>query len=220
MAELKTYSGQIIGHIKQALLRGELMPGDKVNEVQLAAALSISRAPVREALQMLVQEGLIVSIPQRGKFIRAFTAKELKDSYYIGGVLEGAAVAASVDRFTQESFDALEALVQRMARLEENAPGYAEEFARLDMAFHEKLLSKTDNALIAEHSRNICQRVSKFLLFRHWPRCFSHSEIVERHRKVLDAVRSKDPRHIEEVIRGHYNELGERMSRFGCDYLP
>jgi len=79
MSSIKTYSAQVIEYIKDAILRGELNPGDKVNEAHLALRLSISRAPIREALQMLVQEGLIISIPQRGKFITSLTAKEIQE---------------------------------------------------------------------------------------------------------------------------------------------
>lgn len=215
MTEMKTYSAQITDYIKRALLKGELKPGDKVNEVRVASELSISRAPVREALQMLVKEGLILSIPQRGKFIKALSPKEIRDSYSIGGVLEGAAVAGCTESFTPEDFTAMEALLGQMATLDAQAPDYAERFARLDIAFHEKLLEKTDNKLMVEHARTVCQRISKFLLFRHWPNAFSHEEVVVRHKKVLDAVRSNLPELIEKTIRDHYHELGDRMARFG-----
>ena len=215
MLELKTYSDQITDYIKRALLRGDLSPGDKVNEVKLAQALSISRAPVREALQMLVKEGLILSIPQRGKFIRALTPKEICDSYSIGGVLEGAAIAGSIKSFGDDDFAALEALLEEMSALDEAAPDYAEQFARLDIAFHDTMLAKTDNKLMVEQARTVCQRVSKFLLFRHWPRAFAHAEVVDRHRKVLDILRTRSRPKIEAAIREHYRELGERMAPFG-----
>jgi len=215
MTEMKTYSAQITEYIKKALLSGSLKPGDKVNEVRVAAELSISRAPVREALQILVKEGLILSIPQRGKFIKALSPKEIRDSYSIGGVLEGAAVAGCADSFTPEDFTALGALLDRMKALDAKADDYAERFARLDVAFHEKLLAKTDNKLMVEHARTVCQRMSKFLLFRHWPHAFSHQEVIERHKKVLDSVRTKSVQNIERTIREHYVELGNRMSRFG-----
>jgi len=214
MAEMKTYSAQITDYIKRALLNGELKPGDKVNEVRVASALSISRAPVREALQMLVKEGLIISIPQRGKFIKALSPKEIKDSYIIGGVLEGAAIASCMENFTPEDFLDLEGLLKQMERLDEQAADYVERFARLDIAFHEKLLAKSDNKLMVEQARTVCQRMSKFLLFRYWPRAFNHEEVVLRHKKVLEAVLSKSRAHIEESIREHYRELGERMARF------
>lgn len=217
MTEIKTYSAQITEHIKKALLCGELKPGDKVNEVRLASALAISRAPVREALQMLVKDGLILSIPQRGKFITSLSAKEIRDSYAIGGVLEGAAVAGNCRDFTGGDFAELEELLGQMARLNEESEDYAERFARLDVAFHEAMLAKTENKLMVEHARAVCQRMSKFLLFRHWPHAFSHAEVVKRHKKVLAAVRSQSPETIEPTIREHYNELGDRMARYGYD---
>lgn len=215
MLELKTYSDQITDYIKTALLNGELNPGDKVNEVRLAQALSISRAPVREALQMLVKEGLILSIPQRGKFIRALSSKEICDSYSIGGVLEGAAIAGSIKSFDETDFTALEDLLAQMSTLDAAAADYAEQFARLDIVFHETMLSKTDNKLMVEQARTVCQRVSKFLLFRHWPGAFTHAEVVERHKKLLDILRSRSKPKIETAIREHYRELGERMAPFG-----
>lgn len=217
MSELKTYSDQIIDYIKQALLRGDLVPGDKVNEVHLASALSISRAPVREALQMLVTEGLVVSIPQRGKFITSLTSKDIRDSYRMGGVLEGAAISASVANYSEQDFARLENLLKEMTTLDETGADYAEEFARLDVAFHETLLAKSENKLMIAKARDVCQRLSKFLLYRYWPRAFTHAEVVERHGRILDAVRSGSPERIERVIRNHYDELGERMCRFGKD---
>ncbi len=215
MLELKTYSDQITDYIKTALLNGDLNPGDKVNEVRLAQALSISRAPVREALQMLVKEGLILSIPQRGKFIRALSPKEICDSYSMGGVLEGAAIAGSIKSFGEEDFALLEDLLTQMSALDETAPDYAEQFARLDIAFHDAMLSKTDNKLMVEQARTVCQRVSKFLLFRHWPRAFTHAEVVERHGKLLAILQLRSKPKIEAAIREHYRELGARMAPFG-----
>ena len=219
MSQLKTYSEQIIEYIKTMLLNGTLRPGDKVNEVHLASALSISRAPVREALQMLTKEGLIVYMPQRGKFIKALTPREIKDSYYMGGVLEGAAVGACVGLFTENDFAQLHACIHEMAGLDQAAE-YTNDFSRIDISFHKKLLSYTENKLIIDYSRNMCQRMSKFLLFRHWPMCFSVEEIVARHQRILDALVTRHPYTVELAIREHYKELGEQMSVYGCEVPP
>jgi DNA-binding GntR family transcriptional regulator len=215
--ELKTYSVQISEYIKKGLLEGKLQPGDKINEVHLAAALSISRAPVREALQMLVKDGLIVSVPQRGKFIKTLTSHDIYEHYSLGGVLEGASVASCIRLFTDKDFARLENIYHEMAGLDESYPGYAASFAALDIEFHDTLVAKAPNRLMAEQARTVCQRLSKFLLFRHWPHAFSHSEVVGRHREVLDGVNSRSPAVIEETLRAHYNELGLRMAKFGSD---
>ena len=216
MTGIKTYSSQISEYIKQAILDGELNPGDKVNEVHLASRLSISRAPVREALQMLVQDGLIVSIPQRGKFIAALTSKEIQDSYFIGGVLEGAVVASTIGQFTEEDFNKLQGILEKMKYLSENE-GSREDLAPLDNQFHDILFSKTDNSLIVELSRRSCRGVSKFLLFKYWRDIFTTKEVYERHKVILDVLRTKDPVAIEQCLREHYIDAGRRMKRYGIE---
>ncbi|OBQ46101.1 GntR family transcriptional regulator [Halodesulfovibrio spirochaetisodalis] len=218
MSAVKTYSEQIIVYIKDAILTGKLHPGDKVNEVVVATELSISRAPVREALQMLVKEGLITSIPQRGKFITALTAKQIKDSYFTGGVLEGAAVASTIDKFTVQDFQKLEAVVGEMKKVAdcgENGTSMAE----LDDRFHDILFSKNENELIGELARRSCQGISKFLLFRYWKKLFTLQGIYERHKMLLDVLLTKDCVAIEKTLREHYIESGDRMARYGVDVL-
>lgn len=216
MQEIKTYSEQVTEYIKRSILEGSLNPGDKVNEVHVAANLSISRAPVREALQMLAREGLIVSIPQKGKFINCLTKKQIVESYFTGGVLEGAGVAASIDEFTDTDFYALQAVVDRMEVLAsmETAADY---MPGLDDEFHGLLFSKTDNTLVVELSRRYCHGLSKFLLFRYWRNLFSPRTVWKRHKTILDALRTRDRMMIEQTIRDHYIESGARISKFGCE---
>jgi len=216
MTDIKTYSVQISEYIKQAILEGELNPGDKVNEVHLASKLSISRAPIREALQMLVQDGLIVSIPQRGKFIAALTAKEIQDSYFIGGVLEGAVVASTITEFTEEDFSKLRSVLDQMKYLAENGEN-REQLATLDNQFHDILFSKTDNSLIVELSRRSCRGVSKFLLFKYWRDIFTTKEVYQRHKVIVEVLQRKDPVAIEKCLREHYIDAGRRMMRYGVD---
>ncbi len=216
MTGIKTYSEQISEYIKQAILNGELNPGDKVNEVHLASRLSISRAPVREALQTLVQDGLIVSIPQRGKFIASLTAKEICDFYFIGGVLEGAVVASTIEEFTEKDFIRLQDILERMKHLTDKGDD-RDNLAPLDNEFHDILFSKTDNSLIVKLSRRSCRGVSKFLLFKHWRDIFTTAEIYARHKVILDVLWTKDPVAIEQCLRKHYIDAGKRMMRYGVD---
>ncbi|SIO40707.1 GntR family transcriptional regulator [Halodesulfovibrio marinisediminis] len=218
MSAVKTYSEQIIVYIKDAILTGKLHPGDKVNEVVVATELSISRAPVREALQMLVKEGLITSIPQRGKFITALTAKQIRDSYFTGGVLEGAAVSSTISEFSEKDFENLQHIVDDMKKVVEHGEN-GTSMAELDDRFHDILFSKNTNDLISELARRSCQGISKFLLFRYWKDLFTLEAVYERHNHLLEVLRSRDVVAIENAIREHYIESGKRMERYGVDVL-
>lgn len=212
----QTYCHRVADYIKERILAGEFTPGDKINEVLLATRLSISRAPVREALQLLVQEGLVISIPQRGKFITALTAKDIRDSYFTGGVLEGAAAASTISAFSDEDFAELRAIVDAMADTVAKG-GDMDELSKLDTRFHGVIFSRTDNDLLVELSRRSCQGLGKFLLFRHWRTTFAPAEVLQRHRVVLDAMLSRNPARIEHTLREHYAESGRRMARWGID---
>lgn len=216
MSAVKTYSEQIIVHIKDAILTGKLHPGDKVNEVVVATELSISRAPVREALQMLVKEGLITSIPQRGKFITALTSKQIRDSYFTGGVLEGAAVSSTISKFTEHDFTQLQKVIEDMKKVAEHGEN-GTSMAELDDRFHDILFSKNTNELIGELARRSCQGISKFLLFRYWKELFTLDAVYERHKTLLEVLRTKDVVAIENTLREHYIESGRRMERYGVD---
>ncbi|MDL2209361.1 GntR family transcriptional regulator [Desulfovibrio sp. OttesenSCG-928-O18] len=212
----QTYGTQITEYIKQCILDGEYGPGEKVNEVDIASRLKVSRAPVREALQYLAQTGLLVSIPQKGKFIAALTAKEIQDSYFTGGVLEGAAASSTIHLFTDGDFAAMDKLVQEMGRLG-SVPDSREAMAELDNEFHERIFSHSANTLLRELSRRSCQGISKFLLYRYWRDAFVPGEMHGRHKAVLEALTSRDPVRIESAIREHYREAGQRMARYGVE---
>ena len=211
-----TYSQQVANYIKECILAGELSPGDQIKEVALAERLSVSRAPIREALQLLTQEGIIVSTPQIGKYVANLTSKEIRDSYFTGGVLEGAAVSEALPSYTGEDLNQLEHILADMKKLaDENGP--LENFAKLDNAFHGVLFARIDNKLLIDLCRRSCQGISKFLLFKHWLKIFSPGEFYQRHKLILDAIKARKPAKLEKVIRKHYIDSGKRMARYGAD---
>jgi DNA-binding GntR family transcriptional regulator len=211
-----TYSDQVADYVKNRILSGDLVPGVPITEVAIASELSISRAPVREAMQRLIREGLIESHPHRGKNVTALTAKQIKNSYFTGGVLEAAAVAKVLDNYTDKDIAELERIIAKMNDIAINN-GSVSDQAPLDNAFHDLLFSRIDNDLIVELCHRACQGISKFLLYKEWVKLFSAKKVYERHKEIVDALKTKDPLIVERVIRSHYMESGERMSAFGVD---
>ncbi len=84
-------NSRVIVRIREMILHGELLPGQRVREVELASSLGVSRTPVREALPMLAQEGILIQLDTRGFVVREFTPKEILDAIDVRGVLEGLA---------------------------------------------------------------------------------------------------------------------------------
>jgi len=82
---------RVIVRIREMILHGDLVPGQRVREVELADKLGVSRTPVRESLPILAQEGMLTQLDTRGFVVRAFTPQEIMDAIDVRGVLEGLA---------------------------------------------------------------------------------------------------------------------------------
>jgi GntR family transcriptional regulator, vanillate catabolism transcriptional regulator len=84
-------NARVVVRIREMILHGELVPGQRVREVELASSLGVSRTPVREALPILAQEGILMQLDTRGFVVREFTPQEIMDAIDVRGVLEGLA---------------------------------------------------------------------------------------------------------------------------------
>jgi len=210
LSHVQTYSAQAIDYIKQCLLDGTLMPGDPIRETEIAEHLGISRGPVREALQTLLQQGLVTGLPQKAKHIRHLTAQEIEDSYCLGGTLEGACIVQSMDKWDDAAVAEVKTILDEMARQSRSATGLSS-MSVVDEAFHDALLSRCSNRLMVSTARNSCAHISKFLYYKSWDTLFSPQEFYERHTLIYDTLCSRDLQRIERVLREHYAESGRRL---------
>ena len=211
-----TYSEQVADYIRNLILNGELTAGATVEEAAIAKKLSISRGPVREAMQILIREGLIDARPQKRKQVKELTAKQIKNSYFAGGVLEAASVAQALDQYTEKDIAGLERIVDEMDSIAQSGGSISEQVP-LDTAFHDILFSRIDNGLVEELCKRSCQGISKFLLYKHWVKIYTPREVVDRHRLIIDALKSRNPDTVEQILREHYFSSGERMAKYGVD---
>lgn len=210
MPQVKTYSAQAIAYIKQCLLDGTLSPGDPIRETAIADHLGISRGPVREALQTLQQQGLVTGLPQKAKFIRHLTDQEIEDSYCLGGTLEGACIVQSLEQWNDAALAELAGILSEMERQSRTANGLAA-LSRIDEAFHDALLSRCRNRLMAAIARSSCAHLSKFLYYKCWDKLFSPCEFYQRHAVIYAAVQSREAQRIEHTLLEHYAESGRRL---------
>lgn len=105
---------QVVEKLRQLVYRGDIAAGERVNELQIAAALGVSRTPLREAVKLLASEGLLELIPGRGARVRRLTAEEIRDHFEVIGALERHAVEEAVARMTPKGRAELEQLDEQM----------------------------------------------------------------------------------------------------------
>ncbi|WP_136799479.1 GntR family transcriptional regulator [Desulfosediminicola ganghwensis] len=209
--EKETYTNRVESYIKQSILDGTYKPGQKVKELTIAQKLSISRAPVREALQVLIKEGLVVWIPQKGKFIKELSPKQIRDSYFTGGVLEAAAVCSVIDEYTEDDIRRLKEIAEQMQVVAGGAEQPAQ-LAELDDKFHKILAARVDNELLFEFFRRSCQGLSKFLLHQYWINLYPPEDVYLRHMSIIYALEIGQVTELECCIREHYCDSGKRIS--------
>lgn len=204
-----TYKDHVVDHVYQALLDGRCHPGDQLKEGLIAAELGISRAPVREALKELTARGIVDYRPQVGCFITRPSPQEISDAYTTRGLLEGYAVMATRETFTETDLLRLETLVEEMRQAA--ARGDRKAVVEVGDTFHNLLVSRSTNVQLADYFERL--RLKTHIFFcRYWPEMYSPEEIGDRHRLIVTSLRSGDPRAIEETVRLHYRESGDRIA--------
>lgn len=204
-----TYEEQVISFIYNCLLKGELKPGDQIKENRLAIKLGISRAPIREALRELISNGIIEYRPRVGNFVMNLSPKDIVDSYITRGVLEGYAARDAIDNFSVYGINRLYKMTENMEELASS--GKHIKLIDLGDKFHEMIFSRSGNKQLVGFTKKLSIK-SHLMFFRYLAMLYSPSEIGERHKIIVDALKSGNAEQVEACIRSHYYETGTKIA--------
>ncbi len=194
----------IVRALRRAIELGELAPGDRLVERDLAARMGISRGPVREALRQLEQEGLVVSYPYRGTVVAEISAEEVEHLLVpIRLVLERFAVRHALARLSSADLMTLASLASSMRAAAQS--GDLATVVETDVAFHELLLERADQPHALQLWRTIAPRVRAYF-HRDTGRHETLEEIADGHDELLTALRGGDVDEVEAVLARHIEE--------------
>lgn len=175
--------------LEDTILRGELRPGERLNELALSRRLGTSRAALREAVRRLEQMGLVAVVPNRGVVVRMVSVKDALDLYDLRAALFGMAARLAARRATPATLAALRGLNAHM-RADASAERFAEYYAR-NLDFHAALLAVPGNVPLAHAYGNA---VKSLHLFRRrallQPAQLGLS--LSEHDAILDAIEAHD----------------------------
>ena len=158
MSERESLTQVVSGQIRGRILDGTLKPGERLVEDRLSAELGVSRVPVREALRSLSAEGLVTLLPRRGATVVDVTPEDVAELVEVRALLEGLNARLAAQRHDPEIVALLE---ETLARGNEAAKaGTAEELARLNAEFHERLAEASRNSVLSEVMRGLRERTS------------------------------------------------------------
>ena len=180
---------RVYEQVKAMAVSFRLRPDERVNEVELARRLGVSRTPLREALNRLAAEGFLVASANRGYTVRALDPARVLTLYEYRAMLETGALRLACERAADAAIDDLAAFVRR-SRAEPDADGHSLHLLALDEQFHERLAALSGNEEMVRSLRALNERVR----FIRWidMREGRRSTTQDEHGRIVGHLRRRD----------------------------
>jgi DNA-binding GntR family transcriptional regulator len=194
--------------IRQAILEGQLEPGRRLKEEELARELGISRTPVREALLMLQAEGLVDATPNRGAMVRSHDAEDLHDLYQLRAVLEGYATRLAAVHISEEDVDELWASCDRFDAITLDAD--VRELVRENFFFHQSILDCAGSARLSWMVRKVIETPLVYKSYI-WYTPDQRKISGHYHRQITRALAAHDPERAELLMKEHVFEARDLL---------
>jgi DNA-binding GntR family transcriptional regulator len=199
-----TFASMVGERIRSRIIEGELQPGSQLHEVELAASFGVSRGPVREALQRLIQEGLLRSEPHRGVFVPVMSAEDVVDIYLAREALEGAAVRRIIATARAAAAGkALDRIVRSMETAEKAEDWKA--LASRDLDFHTALVAAAESPRLERMFTTVISE-TRLCLSMLTSELEGRDFLVEEHREISEKIRSEDTEGAMAALTKHFDE--------------
>lgn len=198
-----TFASMLTERLRDSIVNGTLEPGAQLSEVHLAHSYGVSRGPVREAVQRLVQEGLLISEPHRGVFVPILTDKDVADIYLAREALESAAVRYAIA--TSRSATTYEALDECVTEMESAAAaGDWEAVGRFDLDFHTALVASTESQRLQRMFTTVISETR--LCLAALTGAEARHDLVAEHRKICEWIRDGDTEKALAALVRHFDD--------------
>ncbi len=191
---------ELIDRLRELIVIGDLEPGSKVPEQNLAAKFGVSRTPLREALKVLASEGLITLTPNKGATISALTLEDLEEAFPVMGALEALSGELACARISDAGIDAIRRLhVQMIIHYHSNE---MPEYFRCNQEIHNQILAAADNATLTSMYKSLSGRVRRAryvanISKKRW------QQAVGEHEEIIDALSARNGTALGEVLKRH-----------------
>lgn len=197
--------------IREAILDGRFQPGDHLVEAAIASQLNVSRATVRDAIQSLTHEGLVVSVPRRGASVRRLSPHDVWEIYTLRASLERLAFEIAYSQRGSLDLGKAEQIVEEMEvrAAERNIPALSD----LDVAFHRSIVELSNNARLVDAWDRMMAQI-QLLSGRVLSTLYSDLSVVpERHRQLMGALRGDSEEEAVQMIEEHIRSVDARIVR-------
>lgn len=199
---------QIADRFHEDILSGGLKPGEPIVETEVATRFGVSRAPVREAFQILANQGLVITEPYKGTFVRRLDRRDVEEAYAMRTVLESFAIRRVVGLRPQEVARELYAICADMQAYADAGDWKA--VSEVDDRFHETLIDAADHRILRRFWKDINTRVRQIMALRNL-RNVDIRQIVANHLPIVEAIEAGDEDAALARIAEHVATAGDLM---------
>ncbi len=201
-------SRQAYEQLRDQILTLKLTPGELLDEGELMTSLGLGRTPIREALQRLCCEGLVVIRPRRGTYVASINLTDLQQIFELRQELEGYAAALAAERANEMDLLALERALSPLDEADQplTSPGYIQ----IDRAFHQALARSTHNKFLENQLAGL-YNLQLRLWYMALDKLGSIRDMAEQHRTILHAIECHDSHIAESAMRKHVQDFQSRV---------
>jgi len=209
-ARLPSLSEIAYHEVRDAILSGALVAGQPLGQEEIASRIGTSRVPLREALQRLEAEGLVVLRPRRGYIVTSLDPEEIKDIFDIRMMLEERAGYLATQRASGNDIAAVQKLLRAMDGISISNAAQASDFAERNRAFHERLYASSGRAHLCRLLKTLRANVERYIRIGAQI-AGDLSRVRREHQQIFDAFKRRDARTVGRLCREHCEHTCERL---------
>ena len=190
----------VFNTLRQAILRGELKPGERLMEIQLANKLGVSRTPIREALRKLDLEGLVNMVPRKGAEVADITEKSLRDVLEVRKALEELSVQLACEKITEEEIEELKRVAERFKDTLDDQD--VTKIAEADVAFHDVIYTATDNQKLILLLNNLREQMYRYRV-EYLKKEEAYPQLIAEHEELIDNISKRNKEEATRIMCEH-----------------
>ena len=199
----------VFNTLRKAILRGELKPGERLMEIQLANKLGGSRTPIREAIRKLELEGLVLMIPRKGAEVAQITEKNMQDVLEVRKALEELSVQLACERITPEQVEEMKMAAEDFRKVLKS--GDVTKIAEADVKFHDIIFAATNNQRLITLLNNLREQMYRFRVeYLKQKECYP--QLLEEHDKLIALISGGEVEEACELMGCHIDNQASTVS--------
>lgn len=201
--EIQNYKplGEVVfDYLRNAILSGDLKPGERLMEISLADQLGVSRTPVREAIRKLELENFVEMIPRKGAYVAQLKAKDILDILEIRAIFDGYAASAAAQRMTDDEIKSLGNTLDKFNKAA--IKGDKQAMIETDNRFHDQMIQATKNRKLIEIVSSLQDQFQRFRIL-YFNEFDDYGQMQSSHQELYDAIAGRDTKSARERAEEH-----------------